>query len=334
MLFWLAGEASHAANATACDSCVALGLHTDDPVVPFNAPVWVRIDIRNLSGALQQGAVGPGSGYDFRIVGHTSHRPVPRLRNSTTAYDYLRSFLASSYMKEAGTLASVGFQLDQMYDFGRPGTYDVTGTGGSLRIKGNSVILPPSNTITITLKAAPPFSAAPTGALHDYDLRLEPDIQRFNGLFVLSLIRQMSAPNARACLRRIGNSIITLETFHTGALRAETSVKSCVDSLNGQAASMLGSSTGRVSISGARILAMILADERFNEAAFFATNDRDLAHYDVEVFARKGFIDVHFQPSFNATTVVWVGCPSLGTTSAGYHVEPKTYAVRSYNYVC
>ena len=94
-------------------------------------------------------------------------------------------------------------------------------------------------------------------------------------------------------------------------------------------------STGTVSIAASRILAVALADERFNSVPRFRHNDRDLSRYDVEIFDSKGMITIIFlplpTPGVRHTTV---GCPQTGPIAVPYIVNPTTFEVKGGNMVC
>lgn len=178
----------------------------------------------------------------------------------------------------------------------------------------------------------PTFSAAPIDPLHGYDISFGRNVQKFNGLFVRRLIDQTSREDARHCLRTVDAASLTIETYDSGDLRLHGAA-SCANGLITKSPVASASLTSRVSISGARILALVLAGDSFNSQTRFAKNDRELSHYDVLIYDRDGAINVSLEPRVRFESVI-AGCPSAGPIGAVFLVDPNTFAVKVGRMVC
>ncbi len=184
------------------------------------------------------------------------------------------------------------------------------------------------------------FSAAPTVPLHDYDLAVGQQVQRFNGFFAQRLIQQSSTPAARACLRANAKSALAIETYGAGSIRVGTSLAACSDALNTQGSAQtispaqVGTPTSQVSLPAARVLALVLANDLFNSQGRFARNDRNLSHYDVQVFDKDGMIRVTIEPTVRIEHNLFLGCPPTGPITTTFLIDPSTFAAKVGRMVC
>jgi hypothetical protein len=188
----------------------------------------------------------------------------------------------------------------------------------------NSQVIPNTTSPAGTYNAR--FSADPNVRLHESDLMIGNRVQSFNGLFVDRLIGQASLPAARACLRSIGRSEVSIKTYDSGVVQILGGARPCLNSLSLRRIVASWSVTGEVSISAERILGAILAHERFNADPRYARNDRDLSHYDVVFWDKGGNIHITFRPAVKLTRL-FAGCAPVGAALAGFIINPATFAL-------
>lgn len=175
------------------------------------------------------------------------------------------------------------------------------------------------------------FSAAPMVA-NTSTAPGRTNVQKFNGTFVARVLNQVSSAAARNCLRSSIGSTVTVTTYESGAVRFGGS---CGAVLQDHAPQAVSASTGSVTLSAVRVLAMALADEHFNTSRRLQSNDRDLSHYDIEVYDQSGAIRVAFlPPPSTGKGSETLGCPETGPIAVTYIVNPNTLQVQAGNLVC
>lgn len=188
-----------------------------------------------------------------------------------------------------------------------------------------------ASTQPIGARARQAFSSTLGRPLSQYDLHSDRAlVQKFSGLFVKALGRTVSDGNIQSCLRSLGATDILVHTYNSGSVAVSGST--CAARLTARSASNSGIATDQASIAANRILAMTLVANQFDSDPFYRLNDRDLAHYDVEIYSKSGDIWVDIQPVHPQVTVA--GCPSTGPTYALYIVNGQTFSVRPGHTVC
>lgn len=176
------------------------------------------------------------------------------------------------------------------------------------------------------------FSPAPMTA--GYNVPGRSDVQRFNGTFVARVISELSSRRDQACLKSIGESRITLTTYASGAVQI-SSPENCLQKTAALTTQSASKPTGEVTVSGIRVLGLLLADQHFNASPMLRHNDHDLSHYDVELYDAKGAIHIAFvPPPDRRSAVVTLGCPETGPIAVTYTLDPHTQRLRAGNMVC
>lgn len=179
------------------------------------------------------------------------------------------------------------------------------------------------------------FTPAPAIPLHDYDYARGQDVQRFNGLFAKRIIEQTSSSDVRTCLRDAPKKLIVVRSFALGAVQLESFSLGCLSAPSTRQSKAVGPATATVSISAARLLALGLANDKFNQSVGFAQNDRDLADYDVEFFDGKdGNIHIFFTPQPQKRNSEIAGCPHTGPIDTTYIIDNATFTTRIGRMAC
>jgi hypothetical protein len=143
------GQAGHTDTGAAAFG-FAVSLNADNLTVPVGGPIWVTVELRNVSGTLQHATAGARANFDFVIVGRGSARAVPRKRDSLFGLDSIGG-PALGWPVPADTSIFLPFRLDQMYTFAQPGTYEIRVVRSEVLVNGSVVHLPASNQISLTL---------------------------------------------------------------------------------------------------------------------------------------------------------------------------------------
>jgi hypothetical protein len=129
----------------------ALALAADSPNVRMGDPVWVTLELRNISGSLGHASVGSrNDDYEFTIVNRATGETVARNPHPRWGNDSIGGGLLG-FGVPAGTSVYLRFKLDALYEFTGPGTYSVQVTGTHLTVGGHPANLHPSNTVLITM---------------------------------------------------------------------------------------------------------------------------------------------------------------------------------------
>jgi len=144
------GPATHSQTGVAKYG-FALALTAEASSVPLGTPIWVTVEIRNVSGGTEYAsAESRAGGYDFTIVNSATGKSVPRNLRSTFGLDAISVSMRGRTVP-ANTSFYSKFRLDELYEFTERGTYTVEVTTARLRVNGQNVQMGPSNKISITV---------------------------------------------------------------------------------------------------------------------------------------------------------------------------------------
>lgn len=140
------GAAAASPTGAAVDG-FAIALSADEPTSPLSGPIWVTVELRNVSGHTQAVGFGPRCcSYYFAIVNNETGAVVPREKYSTFGSD---PFLGFSQVQANNSIYG-RLRLDLLYHFTQAGTYSVRVDHGQPSIGGKGIILQ-SNLITIRI---------------------------------------------------------------------------------------------------------------------------------------------------------------------------------------
>jgi hypothetical protein len=137
----------------------ALSLTSDNATAALDGPIWVTLEIRNVSGGTEYAQFPPRGGFVFTIVNEATGKIVPFNPLSTFGLDSVGGPAEGRPVPPRSSMY-LRFLLDKQYSFTDRGTYSVTVTTAHLNIKSaranypyhaQHVSLHPSNTITITV---------------------------------------------------------------------------------------------------------------------------------------------------------------------------------------
>lgn len=121
-----------------------------------------------------------------------------------------------------------------------------------------------------------------------------------------------------SCLRSMHHSPLTFRTFRSGEVLM-TSQIACGPKATPDPAS--GGLTSEVTIAADRILVLILVERKFSEEARFISNDRDISHYDVEIYEKGAAMRVLLDAPPLPTDLDIAGCPPSGPIDCTYSVD-------------
>lgn len=125
----------------------ALSLSRGDATAHLGGPIWVTVELRNVSGRTEGAFFGSRNpNYQFAIVNQRTGQQVPRV-NSAFGLD-ASSGPPNGHLIYAGTSLYGKFRLDELYKFTEPGKYSVRVQQGVPIINGQALQLG-SNSITI-----------------------------------------------------------------------------------------------------------------------------------------------------------------------------------------
>lgn len=139
------------ASQSATNPGFTIALSTETTTVNLHDPIWVTVQITNVSGVPQEAWFGPRFLYQFQIVENETGSVVASNPWNRFGYD---PYMGREYMVAPGDSMSGRFRLDLMYEFKAPGVYTIKVT--KIGAIGNAMKLlvlhpMPSNTITITV---------------------------------------------------------------------------------------------------------------------------------------------------------------------------------------
>ena len=160
------------------------------------------------------------------------------------------------------------------------------------------------------------------------------DIQQFNGIFVERLARLVATPESLRCFQDLGTKPVKILTFESGVVVLTRASKPCAGTDGISPPYDRHGVIRVVSMSARRIFALALSYERFRHEPAFATNDRTMAHYDVETYAEHGNENIDFFPLPAKRLSTILGCPSTGVTSALYIVNVSNGEITLGHRVC
>lgn len=127
----------------------ALSLTARANPVHLGRPIWVTVEVRNTSGAIQNAWFGSRhSSYAFTITNQSSGAIVPS--NPHNAFGLEMVTWPGGRPIDPGASLYLPCRLDLLYTFTEPGTYSVKVTDGEPVVNGKPVKLQ-SNAITITV---------------------------------------------------------------------------------------------------------------------------------------------------------------------------------------
>jgi hypothetical protein len=128
----------------------ALSLTSSGAPIQLGSPIWVTVELRNVSGQMQGALFGPRYyGYAFAIVDRSDGSAVSRNPNAVFGLDSM-SGPANGHPISAGTSLYGKFRLDLLYNFTKPGVYTVQVIKGVPKLNGKWSALE-SNSITIVV---------------------------------------------------------------------------------------------------------------------------------------------------------------------------------------
>lgn len=182
----------------------------------------------------------------------------------------------------------------------------------------------------VTITTSDVFSATPASSLYEDEITRGENVQKFSGAFVQRLSEEWSSPTRMRCLESLKKSYIRIATFASGEVIANPAGASC--DMQAQSAAPNSPPTSQVSIRADRVIALTLVSRRFSREPRFGRNDRDLSHYDVELFEKGGVLTVILEPPPSDSLVA--GCAPTGPISAAYLVDLQTFVVQLGNMVC
>jgi hypothetical protein len=131
----------------------ALALTADSSTVTAGQPLWVTLEIRNISGSRQYASTfarGDGQSFLFSIVNQATHLQAPFERHGTFGADSIGGPLIGKPIP-AGTSMFLKFDLSDLYNIARTGKYIIRAAAVRMRVNGQIVTMPSSNTITVTV---------------------------------------------------------------------------------------------------------------------------------------------------------------------------------------
>jgi hypothetical protein len=127
----------------------ALSLTARANPVDLGRPIWVTVEVRNTSGAIQNAWFGSRhSSYAFTITNQSTGAIVPSNPHNTFGLEMVTWPGGRPIYPDASLYLPC--RLDLLYTFTEPGTYSVKVTDGKPVINGKAVKLQ-SNAITITI---------------------------------------------------------------------------------------------------------------------------------------------------------------------------------------
>lgn len=152
------GDPSTYTPAGAPAENLALSLAPTEPPANFGDPVYVTLELRNLSDKQQGIIVGLGPlAYDFSIVNRDTGQVVARIPGEPNLHAVTGLLGSGTLLQRRSAYWRV--RLDQLYQITRPGTYLVKVTKASLRVNGTGDnITLQSNTAAVRISPLP-FSA-------------------------------------------------------------------------------------------------------------------------------------------------------------------------------
>jgi hypothetical protein len=128
----------------------ALSLTANTTTAHLNAPIWVTVELRNISGREERAQFGSRfGGYYFAVVNKNTHAVVKRDPNAVFGLDSVRG-TSRGPIVPANTSFYGKFRLDLLYAIAQPGVYSVQVTRG-LPIINNKAAVLQSNAIMITV---------------------------------------------------------------------------------------------------------------------------------------------------------------------------------------
>ena len=145
-----AGPSQRTSTGAAADG-FSLALITDTPKVQLGAPIWVTLEIRNVTRTTQYAWAGSRhAGFAFTIIDVASGKSLQRNPYSTFGLDSIGGPFQGMAIP-TGTSIYLKFRLDSLYEFSRAGTYSVRATKAQIVVNGREVLMPPSNAVMITV---------------------------------------------------------------------------------------------------------------------------------------------------------------------------------------
>jgi hypothetical protein len=144
------GEASTTKAAGHRVEGFVLSLQSEGLQSRLGSPIWVTVELRNLTGKDQKGMDFNSlySGYDFAIRNLKTGQLVPR--NKHTLFGTQGGSMSTTWDVAPGNSLYGRFRLDLLYNFTAPGTYLVQVISGHPVIH-NRIVTMQSNKITIAV---------------------------------------------------------------------------------------------------------------------------------------------------------------------------------------
>jgi hypothetical protein len=139
-------SASSPAGASKAGFAVALSARASS--VTLGQPVWVTVEVRNVSGREQNASYGGISSYRFSIVRKETGETIER-NDKTFAWFGTVGGPRLGYPAAAGGAMYRQCRLDDLYKIREPGTYQINVVARAVNINGTYMALPESNAIVI-----------------------------------------------------------------------------------------------------------------------------------------------------------------------------------------
>jgi hypothetical protein len=148
-LYW--GAAGRSATGPAYDG-FALSLTADATTVHLGAPIWVTVELRNVSGRTESASFGSRhAGYYFTVINKQTGAITPRDPSAVFGLDSVRGQPPGSGPIVPANVSFYGrFRLDILYPVKTAGSYSVQVTRGLPIVNYKSALMK-SNAITITI---------------------------------------------------------------------------------------------------------------------------------------------------------------------------------------
>lgn len=132
----------------------ALALTTDQSVVAIGQPVWVTLEIRNVTGTLQYASTfarGDSDAFQFSVINTSINHSAPLNPHNTFGADSIGGPMIGLPVP-ANTSVFLKFRINELYEMPTSGTYVIRAKGVRLRINGQIVSMPGSNSVNVTLR--------------------------------------------------------------------------------------------------------------------------------------------------------------------------------------
>ena len=132
----------------------ALALTADNSAVALGQPVWITLEVRNVTGMLQYASTfarGDSEAFQFSVVNSSSHQVAARNPKSAFGSDSIGGPMSGLPVPATNSMF-LKFQINELYEMPQAGTYVVRLENMRLRVNGRIVSMPASNSVSVTLR--------------------------------------------------------------------------------------------------------------------------------------------------------------------------------------